>query len=476
MRITRHLIVAGLAALLVMPALPAGVAAATPVITWNAPAPITYGTALSSTQLDATVDLQGSLAYTPPEGTVLHSGSSQTLTVDFTPSHPVDDTTGTSSVSITVNKKQLTVTANDQSWAYGTSEPTFTFAYGGFVNNDTSAVISGTPSCTTTATAASQVGDYPITCDVTGLSAADYTFTPVAGTLHVVQATPILTWATPIAITYGTALSATQLDATANVNGAVVDGAYAYTPDVGTLLDAGTQNLSVTFTPNDATDYTTATGSTTLTVNQVTPTITWPTPASITYGTALSSTQLNATASVSGTFSYTPASGTVPDAGVQNLSATFTPTDSTNFTAATGSASLAVTRAPLSITASSGAITYGSLVPAITPSYVGLVNGDSAPATPPSCSTTATSSSPIGTYPTTCSGASDANYQISYAAGSLFIVPPNALPILTVTPDPKTRPFGTANPAFTYVISGLLGNQTLTTAQVSGTPACTTTA
>ena len=44
--------------------------------------------------------------------------------------------------------------------------------------------------------------------------------------------------------------------------------------------------------------------------------ITWPTPAAIIYGTALSATQLNATAERSpGTFVYTPASGTVLNAG-----------------------------------------------------------------------------------------------------------------------------------------------------------------
>ena len=42
---------------------------------------------------------------------------------------------------------------------------------------------------------------------------------------------------------------------------------------------------------------------------KATPTITWATPADITYGTALSATQLNATASAPGTFAYTPAPG-----------------------------------------------------------------------------------------------------------------------------------------------------------------------
>jgi len=54
--------------------------------------------------------------------------------------------------------------------------------------------------------------------------------------------------------------------------------------------------------------------------------ITWPSPADIVYGTALSGIQLNATANVAGTFSYNPAAGTVLTAGAsQTLSVTFTP-------------------------------------------------------------------------------------------------------------------------------------------------------
>jgi len=57
----------------------------------------------------------------------------------------------------------------------------------------------------------------------------------------------------------------------------------------------------------------------------ITPTITWAAPASIGYGTALGATQLNATANVAGTFSYTPSLGAVLPAGTQTISVTFTP-------------------------------------------------------------------------------------------------------------------------------------------------------
>jgi hypothetical protein len=73
--------------------------------------------------------------------------------------------------------------------------------------------------------------------------------------------------------------------------------------------------------------------------SQLTPEITWSNPASIVYGTPLSSTQLDATASdkvsgatVPGTFVYTPPVGTVLSTGKHTLHAYFTPSDSTKYT------------------------------------------------------------------------------------------------------------------------------------------------
>ena len=65
---------------------------------------------------------------------------------------------------------------------------------------------------------------------------------------------------------------------------------------------------------------------------KATPTILWTNPADITYGTALSSTQLNASASVPGSFVYIPPSGTILSAGTHSLHADFTPTDTANYT------------------------------------------------------------------------------------------------------------------------------------------------
>ena len=91
-------------------------------------------------------------------------------------------------------------------------------------------------------------------------------------------------------------------------------------------------------------NYNNASGTVSDSIAKATPVITWPTPANITYDTALTSTQLDATASVPGTFIYAPAAGTVLNPGYgQTLSVTFTPTDTTDYTTATASVTINVT-------------------------------------------------------------------------------------------------------------------------------------
>lgn len=180
------------------------------------------------------------------------------------------------------------------------------------------------------------------------------TSTPVASTIS---------WTTPAAVTVGTALSATQLDATASA-----PGAFAYTPAAGTVMStAGTTTLSVTFTPTDSTRYASATATVSLTVNKATPVITWATPSAVPLGTALTSAQLDATANVAGAFIYTPAAGTVLNtAGATPLSVAFTPTDTSDYTTAAATVSLSVTSTTLpSYSWSNVRIVAGGYVPGL---------------------------------------------------------------------------------------------------------------
>jgi hypothetical protein len=175
-------------------------------------------------------------------------------------------------------------------------------------------------------------------------------------TSSVAKTTPTITWATPVAITYGTALSATQLNATASV-----PGTFVYAPAAGTVLTAGSQVLTANFTPTDSTDYNTASGTVTLTVNKASPSIAWNAPAAVVVATALSATQLNATANVPGVFVYTPPLGTVMSAiGSTTLSTIFTPTDTTDYNTASSSVTLTVAAALPSFTVSGTAVTIST--------------------------------------------------------------------------------------------------------------------
>jgi cyclophilin family peptidyl-prolyl cis-trans isomerase len=76
------------------------------------------------------------------------------------------------------------------------------------------------------------------------------------------------------------------------------------------------------------------------------PSLTWSTPAAIAYGTALGASQLNATATVAGNFTYTPSAGAVLPVGNHTLNVVFTPTDTGNYTTASANVTLKVNDAP----------------------------------------------------------------------------------------------------------------------------------
>ena len=158
---------------------------ATPVITWNTPAPIVYGTLLTSMQLNATANTPGAFVYTPAAGAALNAGTN-TLSVIFTPADTLNFTTATATVTLVVNPAPLVITADAQTKLLNAPNPPFTVSYSGFVLGQGPAVLSGTLSCVTTALTGSPVGTYPITCS--GQSSPNYSITYVPGVLSVIFA------------------------------------------------------------------------------------------------------------------------------------------------------------------------------------------------------------------------------------------------------------------------------------------------
>ncbi|WP_224983405.1 beta strand repeat-containing protein [Geomonas agri] len=182
------------------------------------------------------------------------------------------------------------------------------------------------------------------------------------------QATPTITWSNPADISYGTALGATQLNATATPAG----GSFSFTPAKGVALGAGTgQTLSVTYTPADP-NYAPATKTVTINVSKATPYITaWPIASAIIVGQPLAySTLSGGAANVVGKFDWTTPTTQLTSIGTANQSVTFTPTDTNNFNSVNGSASVTVRSYEISASVSGGNGT-------ITPASKGVMPGDS---------------------------------------------------------------------------------------------------
>jgi len=320
----------------------------------------------------------------------------------------------------------LAITAADQKKVYGAAMPAFSATYQGFVNGDNVGSLSGSLVFDTVATAASHVGTYDIT--PSGLSSANYAISFAAGKLSVTPA-PLTVAAVDQTKVYGAALPALTVSISGWVNG---DAAASLTklPTVTTVATAASHvgTYAITAAGAEATDYAISYVPGTLTV----------TPAPLTIA-ALNQTKVYGSALPSLTVSYSGwVNGDSPASLTKLAAATTTATaashvgtyaitasgaESADYAISYVSGTLTVTVAPLAITALDQTKIYGAELPALTVTYDGWVNGDTAASLtkPPAVTTTATMSSGVGTYPITASGAEARDYAITYVPGVLTI-------------------------------------------------------
>lgn len=301
-----------------------------PAIEWPAPDPIVYGAKLGTAQLNATTSVVGVFAYTPAAGEVLAAGT-HTIRAVFTPEDSVAYATAESIVSLTVNKAMPVIL-----WSAPSQ-----IAYGAALSPaqlNAKASVPGTFAYKPGMGELLTPGVHKLWVDFTPDEAANYAAPQISVPLTVTLATPAIKWQAPASIAYGTALGAAQLNAVVSV-----PGSLSYTPRRGEVLPAGEHTLSVSFTPNDSTLYRTAGAAVALEVTKATPIVTWPIPAAITSRAPLGPAQLNASALVPGTLTYTPAAGAMLPAGQHVLSVIFTPTDSWDYTTVQASVPLTVT-------------------------------------------------------------------------------------------------------------------------------------
>ena len=234
--------------------------------------------------------------------TAVYSGSNEawaagTYTISAVYSGDANNNGATTTLTQTVNKASpaLRLASSTNPSIFGALTLTATISTGPagtitFLDGSTSigsATISGTTA--TLSAPGLTVGSHTIAASWAG----NGNYNPITSasiTQVVNKATPLIVWPTPTAINSRTALSVTQLNAIANTN-----GAFAYSPAVGTTFAPGTYTLSTTFSPTDAVDYTVASKTVQLLVNKtadqgrVTLTINGNAAASYSYGAADSS-------------------------------------------------------------------------------------------------------------------------------------------------------------------------------------------
>ena len=432
-------------------------------------------------------DGPGSLTTLPTVANTAVAGS-PAGTYTLTPSgavsanYSIQYATGT----YTISPAPLNVTAANNSITYGGTVPPLTVSYTGFVNGDGVSSLSSPATATTSANSSSPAGAYPITAS--GAAGSNYTITYTAGTLTVGKA-PLTVTADSKSMPLGGPLPPLTVSYSGFVNG---DNASSLTtPSMASTAataasPAGT--YAITASGGSSPNYTFTYVNGTLAVATAVLTIT-ANPAGSVYGSSLVS---NGSLTVSysgfvngdgpGSLTTLPAVTNSAFAGAPAGTYTLTPSGavSSNYTIQYVTGTYTISSAPLTITVANNSMNYGGAVPPLSLSYSGFVNGDNASSltTAPTLSTTATTSSPAGTYPITASGAVDPNYNITYQPGTMTV---GKVP-LTVTADNRAMPLGGPLPLLTVSYTGFVNGDnasnlttqpTITTIATANSPAGT---
>lgn len=240
-----------------------------------------------------------------------------------------------------VMPRPVTVKADPQTKVYGDADPelTYTITEGSLVNGDT---FTGS----LTRVPGENCGEYRI-----GLGSLSL------GSNYILNFTEEYLTITPRAITVTAVTSIKIYDGTTSSSQIpeITSGSLAFddtamfiqtfdTKDVGTnktLTPSGRVNDG-----NNGNNYTyTFISIHTGVINKATPIIIWSNPDDISYGTPLSDTQLNATASVPGNFIYNPSAGTILNPGIYTLNVNFTPEDEENYNSADKEVTIEVNKA-----------------------------------------------------------------------------------------------------------------------------------
>ena len=441
----------------------------------------------------------------------LASGTACTLTASFAPTLPGTLTDNVSFTSNATNGSlftlKLTGTTPAQTTTTSLSVSSATLVYGGietltatvgamltaptngtvnFYNNTTTLLGSANVSAGGVATLnfVPGVGTYSVTAVFVPLGIAYLGSTSGAKSFSV-SAAGLTVTASSASKLYGTANPALTYTITGFVNNdtqaSAVSGSPAESTTATTTSSVGSYPITITQGTLASANYTFTFVNGSLSITGATAqSITFGALTNVTYGvapialSATASSGLAVSYSVTGTASISGSTLSITGAGT--VAVTATQTGSNTYAAATPvTQSFSVAKAVLTVTATNAGSVYGAASPSLTYGISGFVNGDSqvtATSGQPVETTTATSTSNVGTYPITLTAGTLAsnNYGFTLMNGTFTVTAAT----LTLTANNASRAYGAANPAFSGTLSGAVNNDQLT--ETFTMPATTTSA
>ena len=392
-----------------------------------------------------------------------------------------------------IGKPVLTVTANNNSRLYGAVNPALTATITGFTDGETLATsdVTGSASVTTTATAGSPVGSYTITSALGTLASTKYSFTFVNGTLSVGKATltvnadnltkivgsanPTLTASYTGFVngdSFASSITGSPALSTTAVTGSPV-GAYPITITQGTLA-----SVNYNFTLINGTLTVISRPTLTVTADNKSKSYGSANPALTVTITGFINGETLATSGVTGSPSISTTATTSSSVGNYTIRVTQGTLASTKYNFSFVNGSLTISKAILTVTADNKSKHYGDANPTLTYTMTGYVLGQTRSTSGvtgnPGLSTTATRTTPAGTYPITpvIGSLAASNYSFTFVNGTMTVDKFT----LTVRADNKSRIYGSANPTLTATITGFVNGETLATSGITGSAGVTTTA
>ncbi|MBD1396047.1 T9SS type A sorting domain-containing protein [Pontibacter sp. JH31] len=298
-------------------------------------------------------------------------------------------------------------------------------------------------------------GRYDVKASLTN---ANYQATDITGTLVISKANQAITWSNPSAITYGTALSATQLNAILTTGG----GSLSYSPEAGTVLNAG-ENQTLTVTAAETNNYNMAQASVSINVSKATPTVSLNVGGPYTFN---GSPRLVSSATVTGIGGVTIGNANVTyskdgnpveaptNAGTYAVTASFT--GNNNYLPAETTGVLLIHKATATLTASGLSHTYDGTAKAIhVTTNPANLSGVTVAYTMGGVNVPAANVLNAGNYLYVAS-LDNENYTAEQRSGTLTV----AKAALVIQANNASKIYGNENPAFTAaVVSGAVSGE-----------------